>query len=109
MAVWKNEGRQEFRLDKHVAFEHGYPCRVLSIDGTRCCNALLEDVSDGGAKLTLFGSEDDFDFTEFFLVLSSWATAHRRCARVWLNGQQIGVEFVRQKAARSRARKPQSQ
>jgi hypothetical protein len=103
------EGREEFRLDKRVAFEHGYPCRILSIDGTWCCSAILEDISEGGAKLTLFNSADTFDISEFFLVLSSWGSVHRRCTRVWLNGQQIGVEFVRNKSARARARKYQSQ
>jgi hypothetical protein len=109
MAVWQNERSQEFRLDKHVSFEHGYPCRLLSIDGTKCRSVLLEEISDGGAKLTVFGSMEDFDFGEFFLVFSTWATAHRRCTCVWRNGQQIGVDFVRHKAPHARARKLQAQ
>jgi PilZ domain len=105
MAVWQNERSQEFRLDKHVSFEHGYPCRLLSIDGTKCRSVLLEDISEGGAKLTVFGAVEDFDFSEFFLVFSSWATAHRRCTCVWRNDKQVGVEFLRHKATQPRARK----
>jgi hypothetical protein len=34
--------------------------------------------------------------TEFFLVLSSTGLAYRRCGLAWINGDQLGVSFMRQ-------------
>lgn len=78
-----------------VEFEHGYAARIMGIDGTWQREVLLEEVSDGEAKLTVFGSVDGVNLDEFFLVLSTWGHAHRRCERVWLNGDQIGVRFLK--------------
>ena len=33
--------------------------------------------------------------TEFFLVLSSMGKAHRRCQLAWVNGNQVGVHFLK--------------
>ena len=38
----------------------------------------------------------DFHLKEFFLLLSSTGLAYRRCELAWVNGDQIGVNFLKQ-------------
>jgi len=56
----------------------------------------MEDVSENGAKLTIEGSVEGVHLKEFFLLLSSTGLAYRRCELAWVNGNQIGVNFLRQ-------------
>jgi hypothetical protein len=42
------------------------------------------------------------DLKEFFLLLSSTGLAYRRCRMVRLAGDQIGIEFLKQTATKSR-------
>ena len=67
----------------------------MAIDGTWERECRIGDVSDTGAKLTIHGSVDGVDTREFFLVLTPGGTAHRRCERIWLNGDEIGVRFLK--------------
>jgi hypothetical protein len=82
------------RLDR-VQFGRGYAVRIMSIDGTwkRACH--IEDISDTGARLSVAGSVEGLNLDEFFLVLSIFGKAHRRCQRVWLNGDEVGVRFLK--------------
>ena len=76
----------------------------MAIDGTwrRVCF-----IADGGAKLTVEGSIEGLQLKEFFLLLSSTGLAYRRCELAWLNGDQIGVKFLKQsEKAKSRAAQP---
>ena len=93
----------ENRRDKRFKFDHGVECRIMAIDGTwqRACT--LQDASENGAKLTVGGAIHGLPLTEFFLVLSSTGLAYRRCALVWVNGEQIGVRFLRQNGKRALA------
>jgi len=86
----------ENRCGKRVKFDHGIECRIMAIDGTWQRACILQDASDGGAKLTINGSVQGLPLKEFFLVLSSMGLAYRRCELVWLNGEQIGVSFLGQ-------------
>jgi len=85
----------ERRTFTRVQFGHGYTAKIMAIDGTwqRACK--LADVSDTGAKLTIDGSVVGLDMQEFFLVLTANGKAHRRCERIWLNGDEIGVRFLK--------------
>jgi hypothetical protein len=74
----------------------------MGIDGTWRRKCSIEDVSDTGAKLTVEGRLDGVKLNEFFLLLSSTGLAYRRCQLVWVNGEQIGVVFLK-------AGKPKSQ
>jgi hypothetical protein len=67
---------------------------MMAIDGTWRRDCIMEDVSEGGAKLTVEGSVEGLHLKEFFLLLSSTGLAYRRCAMVWVNGDQIGVIFL---------------
>jgi hypothetical protein len=55
----------------------------------------MEDVSDTGAKLTVEGSIKSLHMKEFFLVLSSTGLAYRRCQLAWVNGDKVGVTFLK--------------
>jgi hypothetical protein len=84
----------EQRSDRRVVFERGHPAYMMAIDGTWRRNCVMEDVSDGGAKLTVEGSLVGLHLTEFFLLLSSTGLAYRRCGLAWVNGDQLGVNFL---------------
>jgi hypothetical protein len=97
----------EKRKARRVIFERGIPVHMMAIDGTWRRACLMEDVSDTGAKLTIGGSVEGIDLKEFFLLLSSTGLAYRRCQLAWVNGQQIGVTFLKQAdSAKSRAGQP---
>jgi hypothetical protein len=79
-----------------VKFQREIPAHMMAIDGTwrRACK--MEDVSASGAKLTIEGSVEGLHLKESFLLLSSTGLAYRRCQLAWLNGDQIGVTFLKQ-------------
>jgi hypothetical protein len=87
-------GSERRNFDR-VLFGRGYTARIMAIDGTWERQCRIGDVSEIGAKLTIQGTVDGIDTREFFLVLSTIGSAHRRCERVWLNGDEIGVRFLR--------------
>ena len=85
----------ERRIEKRVAFERPVPAQLMAIDGTWRRECAIEDVSDDGAKLTVGASIEGLQLTEFFLVLSSTGLAYRHCKLAWVNGDQIGVNFLK--------------
>ena len=68
---------------------------MMGIDGTWRRDCIMEDVSETGAKLTVDGSVEGLHLKEFFLLLSSTGLAYRRCELAWVNGDQIGVNFLK--------------
>jgi hypothetical protein len=85
----------ERRNFDRVQFGRGYTAKAMAIDGTWQRDCRIGDVSDTGAKLTIHGSVEGIDMREFFLVLSQTGNAHRRCERIWLNGDEVGVRFLK--------------
>ena len=83
----------ERRLALRVLFEHERPAQMMAIDGTWQRPCIIDDICDGGAKLTVGDSIKGLPLREFFLVLSSVELAYRHCRLVWVNGQ-IGVSFA---------------
>jgi hypothetical protein len=83
------------RGNSRVVFERGVPAQMMGIDGTWRRECTMEDVSETGAKLTIDGSVEGLHLKEFFLVLSSTGLAYRRCELAWVNGDQIGVNFLK--------------
>src|SRR6201990_2889412 len=83
------------KLDR-VTFESGIRAHMMGIDGTWRRDCVMEDVSETGAKLTVDGSVEGLNLKEFFLLLSSTGLAYRRCELAWVNGDQIGVNFLKQ-------------
>jgi hypothetical protein len=51
--------------------------------------------TDTGARLSIDGSVEGLAMTEFFLVLSTMGKAYRRCPLAWVNGNEVGVHFLR--------------
>jgi hypothetical protein len=95
----------ELRKQLRVVFERGYPVNIMAIDGTWRRNCTMEDVSEGGARLTVVdGSVQGLALKEFFLLLSSTGLAYRRCELAWVNGDQLGVYFLRQ--SQGKGKKP---
>lgn len=100
---------KELRKNPRIDFERGVSVQIMGIDGTwrRSCRML--DVSEGGALLAIEGSLAELDLKEFFLLLSSTGLAYRRCKMVRVNGDQIGVVFLkaetRKKSASPAARR----
>ena len=86
----------ERRKGERVTFERGIAAQMMGIDGTWRRDCTMEDVSETGAKLTIEGSVEGLHLKEFFLLLSSTGLAYRRCELAWVNGDQIGVTFLKQ-------------
>ena len=78
---------------------------MMGIDGTWRRDCTMEDVSETGAKLTVEGSVEGLHLKEFFLLLSSTGLAYRRCELAWVNGDQIGVNFLKQGDKKKKAGK----
>ena len=92
------------RKAPRVDFSHDLPARMIAIDGTWHHACWISDISESGAKLQIDGSIAMPRSTEFFLLLSGTGTAHRRCELAWIDGDQLGVKFVRHPAKRTVAR-----
>jgi hypothetical protein len=97
-------GSVERRSGERVTFERGFAAHMMGIDGTWRRNCVMEDVSETGAKLTVEGSVNGLNLKEFFLLLSSTGLAYRRCELSWVNGDQIGVTFLKQVDKKKKAK-----
>lgn len=93
----------EKRKGPRVRLDHARRARMMGIDGTWQRECIVQDVSDGGAKLAVTSIEG-LPLKEFFLVLSPTGLAYRHCKLVWVNGDQIGVSFQQRGKPRRSAR-----
>jgi hypothetical protein len=85
---------EERQTDSHVTFESAVPVQIMAIDGTWRRPCILKQVSETEATLVIEGSVEGLSLTEFFLLLSSTGLAYRRCDLGWINGDQMGVNFL---------------
>src|SRR6478609_7997036 len=85
----------ENRKAHRVVFERGFAANMMAIDGTWRRPCTMEDVSETGARLTVDGSIKGLALNEFFLVLWVMGKAYRRCQLAWVNGDQLGVHFLK--------------
>ena len=100
----------ERRKGERVVFERGFPAHMMGIDGTWRRACIMEDVSEIGAKLTVEGTVEGLNLKEFFLLLSSTGLAYRRCELAWVNGDQIGVNFLKPSEKKKKpVRRPENQ
>jgi len=83
------------RQHDRVEFTRGYTVWIMAVDGTwrRSCKML--DVSVSGARLLLEDSIEGLRLSEFILVLSANGRVYRRCELVRVNGDQLGVHFLK--------------
>lgn len=91
--------------EHHVIFEKSVDVQIMAIDGTWRRPCALKEVSDSGATLVIEGSVEGLNLKEFFLLLSSTGLAYRRCEMGWMNGDQLGVNFLYQRG-KQKKRKP---
>jgi hypothetical protein len=100
-------GKEDASSHLRVRFEHGLHARMMAIDGTWQRECILNDVAETEATLSVGSSIEGLQLKEFFLLLSSTGVAYRRCSLAWINGDQIGVRFVRPgKKSRGLSRSP---
>ena len=85
----------ERRKGERITFERGIAAHMMGIDGTWRRDCSMEDISETGAKLIVEGSVEGLNLKEFFLLLSSTGLAYRRCELAWVNGDQLGVNFLK--------------
>jgi hypothetical protein len=83
------------RKSTRVSFESNVDALIMGIDGTWRRECKLADVSVSGARLIVSGSLDGLNLTEFFLLLTPSGLAFRRCELVRVNGDEIGVRFLK--------------
>jgi hypothetical protein len=95
------------RKSIRVAFERSVDAVIMGIDGTWRRQCKLADVSVTGARLIVSGSIEGLNLSEFFLLLSPTGGARRRCELIRVNGDEIGVRFLKSSDRRSKTA-PQS-
>src|SRR3954451_11315640 len=83
---------------RRVTFENALPAHMMAIDGTWRRSCTIKDVSETNATLQVERSIEGLALTEFFLLLSCTGLAYRRCQLDRVNGEEIWVGFLRQKA-----------
>jgi hypothetical protein len=85
---------EETRNPDRVTFSRGYDVCIMAIDGTWRRNCQLNAISDNDAMLSVEGSIQGLNLTEFFLLLSSTGLAYRRCELIKVNGAEMDVQFL---------------
>ena len=98
----------DYKGPERVTFSRGYGVCIMGIDGTWRRDCFLNAISDTDAILTVEGSIQGLNLKEFFLLLSSTGLAYRRCELSWVNGDQIGVNFLKTGDKKKKSRRPQS-
>lgn len=91
MSVAGGEKRRAYR----VAFESSFRAKIMGIDGTWQRSCKVNNVSETGAGLSITDSVEGLNLSEFFLVLSSTGLTYRRCELAWVNGEHLGVRFLK--------------
>ena len=84
----------EQRANGRVVFSKGFDANMMAIDGTWRRGCILKDVCQSGARLIILDTIEGLPLKEFFLLLSSSGLAYRRCELAWVNGDEIGVNFL---------------
>jgi len=77
-----------------VGFARGISVRILAIDGTWQRDCEMLDVSHIGVLLRFTDERTALGLKEFFLVLSSMGSAHRRCEMIWAQDDRLGAAFI---------------
>ena len=95
---------EQRRKNERVVFQKGFDAHMMAIDGTWRRTCILKDVSEAGARLIMQSSIEGLPLKEFFLLLSSSGLAYRRCELSWVNGDQIGVNFLKVGEGRKKVR-----
>jgi hypothetical protein len=81
------------------------PARIYASDRAFICNCVVQDLSDGGGRLKIYGDDDGNlpDIPPEFILsfvadeseLNDFFSVTRNCRVVWTKGDEIGVQFLR--------------
>ena len=96
----------EQRKAHRVVFERGFAANMMAIDGTWQRPCTMQDVSETGARLSYRRPGLGLPLKEFFLVLSTVGKAYRRCQFAWVNGDQLGVRFIKAPDIKKKSQQP---
>jgi len=94
------------RTASRVTFGRGFDVQIVAIDGTWRRECTMMDASETGARLALKASIVGLNLKEFFLLLSTTGVAFRRCQLAWINGEQIGADFLKENGTPKKKSKP---
>ena len=93
------------RKSTRVSFDDGIDVLIMGIDGTWRRQCKLVDVSVSGARLLVADPLEGLNLKEFFLMLTPTGSAFRRCELIRLNGDEIGVRFLKRSEVRSKPKR----
>jgi hypothetical protein len=72
---------------------------VIRSEGARPMRCIVQDISEGGAKLKVGAETPD----RFDLLLSPSGSVRRHCRVIWRTDEAIGVSFVDEKGVARKA------
>jgi hypothetical protein len=93
------------RRSTRVYFGRVIDAQMVGTGGAWRRECQLVDVSVSGAKLIVSGSIEGLNLKEFFLLLTPTGVTFRRCELARVNGNEIGVRFVKKSEVRKPARR----
>jgi hypothetical protein len=88
------------RKDDRITFQRGLDARIVGIDGTWNRPCQVADISQSGARLIVEEAIGGLNLKEFFLVLSTTGRVWRRCELMRINGDELGVRFLKTESAK---------
>lgn len=83
---------REARRSKRKGFDYVGLLDLCDGEQPRPCQ--VRDISDGGARLTVFTDARTIPDT-FNLLLSPTAKVQRACRVAWRSGTEVGVQFLK--------------
>src|SRR5262249_10290274 len=80
---------------KRVNFGRGYTAKVMAIDGSWEPDCRIAAVADAAARRSSRGRIEDIARRESLPGLTPAGPAPRRCQRIWISGDELGVRFLK--------------
>ena len=96
------------RKSERITFQRSIDARILGIDGTWNRPCQVVDISQTGAKLIVEEAIGNLVLKEFFLVLSTTGRVWRRCELMRINGDELGVRFLKTETAKQSGARAQT-
>jgi hypothetical protein len=88
------------RRSERITFQRGLDARIIGIDGTWSRPCQVADISQTGARLIVEETIGGLNLREFFLVLAATGRVWRRCELTRINGDELGVKFLKTEPAK---------
>jgi hypothetical protein len=88
------------RRNERIVFQRGIDARMVGIDGTWSRPCQVADISQTGARLIVEEAIGGLVLKEFFLVLATTGRVWRRCELIRINGDELGVRFLKTEPAK---------